>query len=55
MTVSVVRRPTVPSGVRLPPEWKEALSAHGNAMGNDLSTQVRIAIAQYLQREGIEV
>lgn len=43
------------STVRLPILWKRALTSRGLAQGNDMATQIRLAISQYIEREEISL
>jgi hypothetical protein len=43
------------SSVRLPILWKRALTARGLSQGNDMATQIRLAISEFIEKEGIQL
>ena len=54
MTAPAVMESMAVTAIRLPKNWKQALAARGQLQGNDLSTQVRLAVFAYIEREGIQ-
>ena len=54
MTAPAVMESMAVTAIRLPKHWKQALAARGQLQGNDLSTQVRLAVFAYIEREGIQ-
>lgn len=42
------------TALRIAPPTLDALDAHANAQGLDRSTVIRTALAEYLDRQGIE-
>ena len=40
--------------LRLPGSWRERLRAHFRAKGVDLSNGLRLALSEYMEREGLK-
>ncbi len=39
--------------IRIPAAWRARLKAHFKSQGQDFSNGVRLALSQYMQREGL--